>query len=445
MATPGTFQIQTLGCKLNYSESSTLSRQLEEAGWNVASQDASADLYILNTCSVTEFADKKCRQAVRRYKRQNPAAKVIVTGCYAQLKPQEIADIEGVDLVLGAAEKFNLLNHVSNLQIGIPAGFIQRGQINEHQDFFASYSIGDRTRAFLKIQDGCNYKCSFCTIPLARGKSRSATIDHVLRQAEELYNQGIKEIVLTGVNIGDFGLSPADGQRTQSFYELIQELDKTPIERFRISSIEPNLCGNDIIEFVAQSSRFMPHFHMPLQSGSDDMLRIMRRRYDSALYADRVATIKKLMPHACIGVDVIVGFHGETDERFDETWRFLHEIEASYFHVFTYSERSDTHAMQLDGKVDMGVRRQRNEELRILSEKKKHYFYTQHADSTREVLIERANKQDTASNNYVAIGHTDNYIKVVCDSPEDISNEIVRVKLNQWTDKSEMTGSLILK
>ena len=441
MATPGTFSIHTLGCKLNYAESSTLSRQLEQAGWNVASAGIHADLYVLNTCSVTEFADKKCRQAVRRFKRMNPDAHVIVTGCYAQLKPEEISSIDGVDLVLGAAEKFNLLRHVQNLQLGIPAEAIARGQIGDHQEFHASYSIGDRTRAFLKVQDGCDYKCSFCTIPKARGKSRSATIDEVVNQAKELAAQGIQEIVLTGVNIGDFGLDPNTGERNSNFLALIQALDDVEIARFRISSIEPNLCSNEIIEFVAGSKRFMPHFHMPLQSGSNDMLKRMRRRYHRELYTDRVSHIKSLMPYACIGVDVIVGFHGESDAHFDETYKFIHELEVSYLHVFTYSERSDTHAEQLDGRVPMELRKKRNQILRQLSEKKRHYFYSQHEHSRRPVLFERALVDELG--NEELKGFTDNYIKVSCNCPPGFSNTIQDIQLNGIIDAGLMSGTII--
>jgi threonylcarbamoyladenosine tRNA methylthiotransferase MtaB len=443
MSTPGTFSIHTLGCKLNYAESSTLSRQLERAGWNVAAPDIHADLYVLNTCSVTEFADKKCRQAVRRFKRQNPDAKVIVTGCYAQLKPEELSEIKGVDLVLGAAEKFNLLSYVENLQLGMygqSGHTVDRGEIKDHHKFHTSYSIGDRTRAFLKVQDGCDYKCSFCTIPRARGGSRSASIDQVIQQAEELVRQGIKEIVLTGVNIGDFGIMPGSTDRTTGFLELIKALDEVEIDRFRISSIEPNLCSDEIIRFVAQSKRFMPHFHMPLQSGSNDMLKRMRRRYRSELYRDRVELIKSLMPHACIGVDVIVGFHGETDVHFQETVDFIHELDISYLHVFTYSERSDTHAEQLDGKVAMETRKMRNQTLRLLSDKKRHYFYSKHVKTCRPVLFEGGLVDDSADEELN--GFTDNYIKVTCSVPADFSNSIQPVYMKEIDLNGMMEGRL---
>ncbi len=440
MATPGTFSIQTLGCKLNYAESSTLSRQLEDAGWNVAGPDIHADLYVLNTCSVTEFADKKCRQAVRRYKRLNPDARVIVTGCYAQLKPQEIADIDGVDLVLGAAEKFNLLQHIEQMQVGVPAHYVRREPIDQHLDFHASYSVGDRTRAFLKVQDGCDYKCSFCTIPRARGGSRSASIAQVVTQAQELISQGIQEIVLTGVNIGDFGLDPATGERKTDFLELIQALDEVDVARIRISSIEPNLCSDDIIKFVAGSKRFMPHFHMPLQSGSNEMLKRMRRRYRRELYRQRVETIKSHMPHACIGVDVIVGFHGEQEAHFEDTYQFIHDLDVSYLHVFTYSERSDTYATELDGRVPMEIRKSRNQTLRLLSDKKRHYFYSRHVNSCRPVLFEGGLVEN--SGNVELTGFTDNYIKVVCPDSGSCSNKIYPVELEEIVANGRMSGKL---
>ena len=441
MSTPGTFSIQTLGCKLNYAESSTLARQLEKEGWNLAGPDLHADLYVLNTCSVTEFADKKCRQAVRKFKRENPDAHVIVTGCYAQLKPEEISEIEGVDMVLGAAEKFNLLRHVQNLQLGMPVHAVERGPIQEHQDFHLSYSLGDRTRAFLKIQDGCDYKCSFCTIPKARGKSRSASVKQVVDRAKALAQEGVKEIVLTGVNIGDFGLHPTSGDRQSDFLDLIRALDEIEVERFRISSIEPNLCSDEIIRFVAQSKRFMPHFHMPLQSGSNEMLKIMRRRYNRELYADRVALIKQIMPQACIGVDVIVGFHGESDSYFRSTVDFLQDLDVSYLHVFTFSERTDTHAENLGGRVPMSIRKQRNKVLRLLSDKKRHYFYSQHIDSSRPVLFEGGLVED--SGDVELSGFTDNYIKVVSNCPANVANTIQSVLMTEIVNAGRMAGKLM--
>ena len=438
MSTPGSFSIHTLGCKLNYSESSTLARQLVTAGWHVSGPDEMADVYILNTCSVTEFADKKCRQAVRRFRRINPEARVIVTGCYAQLKPAEIADITGVDLVLGAAEKFNLLAHIERLTAIGTQTHVFRDEIAEERDFHISYSIGDRTRAFLKVQDGCDYKCSFCTIPQARGRSRSGDIDQIIAQAASLQEKGIKEIVLTGVNIGDFGLDPGSAQRKATFLDLIRELDQLDISRYRISSIEPNLCSDAIIDFVASSNSFMPHFHMPLQSGSNTMLQRMRRRYNRELYASRVDRIKSCMPHACIGVDVIVGFHGETEAYFEESFEFLHQLDISYLHVFTYSERSNTHAEQMDGRVPMDVRKSRNQKLRLLSDKKRHYFYSQHVQTCRPVLFERGLVDDSADKELT--GFTDNYIKVVSACPAHLSNSIQSVRLTEIDKNGRMQG-----
>src|SRR5580765_4196973 len=347
MAEARTVAFHTLGCKLNFSETSTLTRMLEIEGFKKKEFDELADVYVINTCSVTENADKECRQLVRRIQRKAPKSFVVITGCYAQLKPKEISEIPGVDLVLGAAEKFNLVSHIKELSKGDPAK-ICSCDIGEISDFHPSYSIHDRTRTFLKVQDGCDYSCSFCTIPLARGKSRSDSIDHVIKNAEYLASQGVKEIVLTGVNLGDFGplqtspdgggLSKTPKKEKENFFELIKELENVKgIQRYRISSIEPNLLTNEIIEFVANSDKFMPHFHIPLQSGSNKTLAAMRRRYKRELYAERVGLIKTLMPHCCIGVDVIVGFPGETAEDFKETFEFLHSLDVSYLHVFTYS------------------------------------------------------------------------------------------------------------
>ena len=344
----------TLGCKLNYSETSTISRLMEDEGFEKKEFDDLADVYVINTCSVTDNADKECRQLVRRIQRKAPESLVVITGCYAQLKPKEIAEIPGVDLVLGAAEKFNKAAHLKELSKG-DSTKISSCDIDADTGFNATYSINDRTRTFLKVQDGCDYTCSFCTIPQARGKSRSDSIASVVKNAEEIAKRGSKEIVLTGVNLGDFGKG-ADGngplsifQREENFYGLIQELDEVAgVERYRISSIEPNLLTNEIIEFVAQSNKFMPHFHIPLQSGSNKILGLMRRRYKRELYTERVEHIKALMPHCCIGVDVIVGFPGETDADFKETFDFLHSLDISYLHVFTYSERDNTHALTID-------------------------------------------------------------------------------------------------
>lgn len=419
----------TLGCKLNYSETSTISRQMEKEGYEKKDFDEKADVYVINTCSVTENADKECRQLVRRIQRKAPESLVVITGCYAQLKPKEIAEIPGVDLVLGAAEKFNLANHIEQLTKGDSAK-ISSCDIEEVTGFNASYSFNDRTRTFLKVQDGCDYTCSFCTIPMARGKSRSDSIENVVRNAREIAAKGTKEIVLTGVNLGDFGKG-ADGsgsvsifQREENFLKLIKELDKVEgIKRYRISSIEPNLLTNEIIDYVAGSNKFMPHFHVPLQSGSDTILGAMRRRYKRSLYEDRVEYIKKLMPDCCIGVDVIVGFPGETDVLFEETFNFLHQLDISYLHVFTYSERDDTHALSLDGIVPMQIRHQRNKILRNLSYKKMQYFTEQHRSKNRPVLFEGHSKDGMME------GYTDNYIKITIPYDAEKVNQILDWKV----------------
>jgi len=416
----------TLGCKLNYSETSALSRMLEADGFIKKDFDDLADVYVINTCSVTENADKECRQIVRRIQRRNPDAAVVITGCYAQLKPQEIAAIEGVDLVLGAAEKFNLAAHLREIAAGPADGGgakICSCDIEDVSGFHSSYSVNDRTRTFLKVQDGCDYNCSFCTIPLARGHSRSDSIKGVLANIYELAQSGVKEVVLTGINLGDFGKG-ADGGRTRdsSFLELIQAIDADAapgIARFRISSIEPNLLTDEIIDFVAGSSRFMPHFHIPLQSGSDRILGLMRRRYRSNLYTDRVQRIKALMPHCCIGADVIVGFPGETDEDFQDTFRFLHETDISYLHVFTYSERTNTLAAEMDGAVPVHIRNERNKTLRNLSYQKMQYFTEQQRGQMRNVLFEHTSK------NGMMEGYSDNYVRIQAPHRADMVNKIV--------------------
>lgn len=382
-------------------------------------------MYVINTCSVTENADKECRQIVRRIQRRAPESLVVITGCYAQLKPKEIAAIEGVDLVLGAAEKFNLSKHLQELSKG-DSSKICSCDIEEVEGFNSSYSINDRTRTFLKVQDGCDYNCSFCTIPLARGHSRSDSIEGVLRNVRELAAYGTKEIVLTGINLGDFGKGFDGGKkREESFYELIQELDRVEgIERYRISSIEPNLLTNEIIEFVASAQKFMPHFHIPLQSGSNKILGAMRRRYKRELYAERVAKIKELMPDCCIGVDVIVGFPSESDEDFRDTFDFLHSLDVSYFHVFTYSERTNTLALDIKPVVPMNIRHERNKTLRNLSYQKMQYFTEQHRGETRKVLFESAEK------NGMMDGYTDNYIKVTTPFRPEWVNELVDWKLS---------------
>ncbi|MES2646260.1 MAG: tRNA (N(6)-L-threonylcarbamoyladenosine(37)-C(2))-methylthiotransferase MtaB [Bacteroidota bacterium] len=416
----------TLGCKLNFSETSTISRMMENEGFEKKDFDGLADVYVINTCSVTDNADKECRQLVRRIQRKAPESLVVITGCYAQLKPKEIAAIPGVDLVLGAAEKFNLASHISELSKGDSAR-ISSCDIAEVNGFNSSWSLTDRTRTFLKVQDGCDYNCSFCTIPMARGKSRSDTIANVVRNAQELAAKGVKEIVLTGVNLGDFGKN--DLLDKEDFFQLVRELDKVEgIQRYRISSCEPNLLTNEIIEFVSKSRAFMPHFHIPLQSGSNTILGLMRRRYKRELYAERVALIKKLMPHCCIGVDVIVGFPGEGEVEFKETFDFLHELDVSYLHVFTYSERDNTKALEIKPIVPVNIRHERNKTLRNLSYMKMQYFTQQHEGQSRPVLFESYSKHD--SDGYRKMeGYTDNYIRITTSFRQEWVNEIVDWKI----------------
>jgi len=418
-----TVAFHTLGCKLNFSESSTLSRTLEAEGFLKKEFDDRADVYVINTCSVTDNADKECRQLVRRIQRKSPESLVVITGCYAQLKPKEISGIPGVDLVLGAAEKFNIATHLKELTKG-DSTRISSCDIEEVSGFHASYSLNDRTRTFLKVQDGCDYGCTFCTIPMARGKSRSDSIDNVIRNAKELAQKGVKEIVLTGVNLGDFGKG-VDGAKKaeESFYRLVQELDNvSEIERYRISSIEPNLLSEEIIRTVAGSKKFMPHFHIPLQSGSNEILRLMRRRYQRELYAERVEHIMSLMPHCAIGVDVIVGFPSESDEHFQETFDFLHSLDISYLHVFTYSERDGTKALDIKPVVPVHVRHERNKALRNLSYMKMQYFTEQHRGQTRKVLFEGHQK------NGMMEGYTDNYLRISTPYRAEWANQIV-----DWT------------
>jgi threonylcarbamoyladenosine tRNA methylthiotransferase MtaB len=415
----------TLGCKLNFSETSAIARQMQERGFTTVDFEEASDVYVINTCSVTDQADTKCRNIVRKAMKQNPDAYVVVVGCYAQLKPKEIASIKGVDLVLGAAEKFKLPEIITDLTKN-PCGQVLASEISNANFFVDAYSVGDRTRSFLKIQDGCDYKCSFCTIPLARGKSRSDTPENVLKNANDLAAKGVKEIVLTGVNTGDYGKG-IEGDYT--FFDIVKRLDEVEgIERFRISSIEPNLLTDEIIEFVAQSKRFMPHFHIPLQSGSDKMLKLMQRRYKSDLYKSRVEKIKNVMPHACIGVDVIVGFPQETDDDFLDTYNFVNELDISYLHVFTYSERANTKAIEMEGVIPVPVRNQRNAMLRTLSEKKKRYFYQQFLGTTRLALME----QEQHGN--VMHGFTDNYIKVSMPFDALHVNQLVNVHLQDFDD-----------
>ena len=420
----------TLGCKLNFSETSTLSRQLEQEGFEKKAFTEVADIYVINTCSVTENADKECRQLVRRIQRLAPESFVVITGCYAQLKPKEIAEIPGVDLVLGAAEKFNLVPHLANLTKG-DATKICSCDIETVTDFKTSFSVNDRTRTFLKVQDGCDYSCTFCTIPMARGKSRSDRIENVVAQAQSLASSGVKEIVLTGINLGDFGKSEEGGKKhTENFFDLLKALEQdTNMPRYRISSIEPNLLTNEIIEFVAKSKRIMPHFHIPLQSGSDAVLKLMQRRYTRDLYQERVDLIKKIMPHACIGVDVIVGSPGETEEYFKESLDFIHALDIAYLHVFTYSERAATKALTIKPIVPIQLRNERNKILRNLSYQKLQYFTESQRGATRKVLFEspKVNKENEGI--IMLEGFTDNYIKVETPYRAEWSNQIMDWKL----------------
>jgi threonylcarbamoyladenosine tRNA methylthiotransferase MtaB len=415
MAVNKTVALHTLGCKLNYSETSTLSRLLENEGFEKKEFDELADVYVINTCSVTDNADKECRHLVRRIQRKAPSSLVVITGCYAQLKSEEIAGIPGVDLVLGAGEKFNIVEHLKELTKSDSAK-ICSCDIESVSGFNSSFSLNDRTRSFLKVQDGCDYNCSFCTIPKARGGSRSNSIANVVKNVQQLAEEGIREIVLTGVNLGDFG----DILRKENFYQLITELDKVEgIDRFRISSIEPNLLTNEIIGFVANSAKFMPHFHIPLQSGSNEVLGLMRRRYKKEFYGGRVKLIKTSMPHCAIGVDVIVGFPGEKEENFNETFEFLQDLDISYLHVFTYSERNDTKALEIKPVVPVQVRQERNKLLRNLSIGKMQNFKKQHAGQTRRVLFEQPSKNGTME------GFTDNYIRITTAARKEWVNQLV--------------------
>ncbi len=424
----------TLGCKLNFAETSTIARQLTDAGYKKVSFDDAAHVFVINTCSVTENADKECKLIVKRALKANPEGLVVIIGCYAQLKPEEISEIEGVDLVLGAKEKFNILSYLNDVEKSENLAEVHSCEIEEADFFIGSYSIGDRTRAFLKVQDGCDYKCTYCTIPLARGISRSDTVENVIKNAREIASQDIKEIVLTGVNIGDYGKGEFGNKRHEhTFLDLVKELNKVSgIERIRISSIEPNLLKDETIDLVSKSQSFVPHFHIPLQSGSDEVLKKMKRRYLTQLYRNRVAKIREVMPDACIGVDVIVGFPGETEEEFMKTYQFLNELPISYLHVFTYSERENTEAADMEGVVPVSERKKRNKMLRILSEKKKMAFYQTQLGKTLPVLWEHENKDG------LMYGYTENYVRV--HKPFDVSsiNEIELVKL----DKIEGDGTV---
>jgi threonylcarbamoyladenosine tRNA methylthiotransferase MtaB len=414
----------TLGCKLNYAETSSISRNFESHGFKKVEFTDQPDIFVINTCSVTDHADKKCRKIVKEARKISPDAFVAIVGCYAQLKPQEIASIPGVDAVLGAAEKFRLVETLKTFER--PASTIVfKSSVHEVKNFHEAYSFQDRTRTFLKVQDGCNYNCSFCTIPLARGSSRSSSIEEVLQQARQIAATDVKEVVLTGVNIGDFGI--IEGRRKERFFDLIKALDEIEgIERFRISSIEPNLLQEPMIEFISGAKKFVPHFHLPLQSGSDTLLKAMRRRYDTALYASRVQLIRSIMPDACIGVDVITGFPGESDELFSETYQFLNELEVSYLHVFTYSERANTHAMELPGVVPQKTRNERTAMLRILSEKKRRLFYESQMGKVVPVLFEQEREGD------LMFGFSHNYVRVEAKYDPLLVNTIKPVRLKAF-------------
>ncbi|MGC1631310.1 MAG: tRNA (N(6)-L-threonylcarbamoyladenosine(37)-C(2))-methylthiotransferase MtaB [Gelidibacter sp.] len=416
----------TLGCKLNFSETSTIARTFENEGFDRVEFDENADIYVINTCSVTENADKRFKSIVKQAQKINPNAFVAAVGCYAQLKPQELADVNGVDLVLGATEKFKITDYLNDLSKN-DMGEVHSCEIEEADFYVGSYSIGDRTRAFLKVQDGCDYKCTYCTIPLARGISRSDTMESVVKNAKEIAAQNIKEIVLTGVNIGDYGKGEFGNKKHEhTFLDLVKQLDQVEgIERLRISSIEPNLLKNETIDLVSKSRAFVPHFHIPLQSGSNDILKKMKRRYMRELYVDRVSKIKEVMPQACIGVDVIVGFPGETDAHFLETYNFLNALDISYLHVFTYSERDNTEAVEMDGVVSKNVRAKRSKMLRGLSVKKRRAFYESQLETTHTVLFENENKEG-----YIH-GFTENYVKVKTPWNPELVNTLHQIELTK--------------
>ncbi|MEQ6119036.1 tRNA (N(6)-L-threonylcarbamoyladenosine(37)-C(2))-methylthiotransferase MtaB [Reichenbachiella sp. MALMAid0571] len=420
----------TLGCKLNFSETSTISRMFEEKGYEKVDFNDTPDIFIINTCSVTENADKKCRKVVKDAKKISPDSYVTIIGCFAQLKPKEISEIPGVDAVLGAAEKFKLLEYLDGF-VKEKEARVLASEISCANTFNNAYSIDDRTRTFLKVQDGCNYGCAFCTIPLARGKSRSDTIENIVLSAKEIAKKGVKEIVLTGVNIGDFGIQ--DGKRQEKFIDLIKQLDEVEgINRIRISSIEPNLLSEEIIRFVARSKKFVPHFHIPLQSGSNKILRLMNRRYWRELYADRVSLIKSIMPHCCIGVDVITGFPEETHEDFLDTYNFINDLNISYLHVFTYSERANTQAIDMNGVVPVKERNDRSKMLRILSEKKKRAFYEENIGSTATVLFE-----DDVDNGKIH-GFTENYVRIEANYDPVMINQTRRIVMKGISENMTM-------
>ena len=428
----------TLGCKLNFAESSSIARSLEPMGFARAEFQDQPDLFVINTCSVTEQADKKCKKVVREAKKVNPNSTVVIIGCYAQLKPEEISAIPGVDLVLGANEKFQLptliLPYLNRESVDLPK--LIASEIRYDLDYHASYSVNDRTRTFLKVQDGCDYPCSYCTIPLARGQSRSDTIEKVLGLIEEIAAKGVKEIVLTGVNIGDFGIQ--NGKRVETFFQLVQAIEeKSSIHRFRISSIEPNLLTSEMIAFLGSSTKFVPHFHIPLQSGSNAVLRLMKRRYQRELYLDRVTSIKEIMPNACIGVDVIVGHPGETPELFLETYEFLNGLDISYLHVFPYSERPNTYAVDIKPKVDGMQKAERSKMLHILSDKKRHAFYESQAGLKGQVLFEESATPGTME------GFSENYVRVVVPFDPLQINTVQQVRYKSLNESGEMLGVVL--
>jgi threonylcarbamoyladenosine tRNA methylthiotransferase MtaB len=429
MSTQKKVAFYTLGCKLNFSETSTIARSFTDEGFNRVDFSEHADIYVINTCSVTENADKRFKTIVKQAQKINPKAFVAAVGCYAQLKPQELADVDGVDLVLGATEKFKITDYLNDLSKN-DFGEVHSCEIEEADFYVGSYSIGDRTRAFLKVQDGCDYKCTYCTIPLARGISRSDALENVLKNAKEIAEQNIKEIVLTGVNIGDYGKGEFGNKKHEhTFLDLVTQLDKIEgIERLRISSIEPNLLKNETIDLVSKSRAFVPHFHIPLQSGSNDILKKMKRRYNRELYVDRVSKIKEVMPNTCIGVDVIVGFPGETDALFLQTYSFLNELDISYLHVFTYSERDNTEAAEMDEIVPINVRNKRSKMLRGLSVKKRRAFYESQLGLTKTVLFESENKEG-----YIH-GFTENYVKVKTPWNPDLVNTLHEIELTKIDD-----------
>ena len=431
MSTPTTkVAFHTMGCKTNFSDTSTISNEMLSHGYQKVSYKEEADIYVLNTCSVTENADKEARKLIRQARRRNPYAKIAVIGCYAQLQPDQISNIAGVDLVLGASEKFNLLTHLNSLNDNNQSKIV-RLPINQNNSFQSSFTNGERTRSYLKIQDGCNYNCSFCTIPLARGRSRSDTIENTVKIAQNIADSGAKEIVLTGINIGDFGST-----NNENFFQLIKTLDNLKgIERFRISSIEPNLLSNEIISFCANSNKFVPHFHIPLQSGSDSILQSMKRRYNTDLYKSRVEHIKKIIPDCCIGVDVIVGYPGEKEDHFEQTYSFIESMDVSYLHVFSYSKRKDTFAASLNDQVTKERKEYRSKALHRLSNKKKKQFYNQYINKIRPVLVEQ-------SINGKIQGFTDNYIKVNVDQELSCYNKIIPVLLNE-NKGNYMQGEII--